>query len=68
MANMSNVQFTLTIDNQLFTSSLQTTDILSWVKGKHYIYEIDLTTTSFSIIGVTITDWETKHGGQVIIN
>ncbi len=65
--NMSNVQFILTIDNQLFTTSLQTTEILTWAKGKQYIYEIELSTTSFTIIGVTISDWATKHGDHVII-
>lgn len=66
--DMSNVQFILTVDDRIYAVSLSATDILSWTKGKQYIYKIELTPTFLSIVGVTVTDWEINYGGQILID
>jgi|AGTN01.3.fsa_nt_gi hypothetical protein len=67
-ADKTKVRFTFTIDGQLFTVSLSGAEALSWTKGNQYIYKIELSTTFLSIVDVTVTDWITNDGGEVLIN
>ena len=63
----SNIQFSLTIDDKVYTVTHTGVGELTWLKGFQYIYKLRLTQTSLSIMNIIITDWDVNYGGEIII-
>jgi len=63
----SNVQFSLKIDNKLYTISHTGEGELKWNKGYQYIYKLRLTNTALTIMGIIITDWDVNYSGEIVI-
>lgn len=62
-----NVQFSLTIDNEVYTISHSGEGELVWLKGFQYIYILRLTKTAISIVDIIITDWDSGFVGEIIL-
>lgn len=60
------IKFTFTIDGKLYT--VVNTSALSWEPAKQYIYKVKLSGTDLSISSVTVTDWTTIVGDDIVIN
>ncbi len=62
-----NVQFSLTVDNKVYTIFHPGEGELIWLKGHQYIYKLRLTATSINIVDIIITDWDVNYGGDFLI-
>lgn len=59
------IEFGITIDGTQYKVSNIIT--LSWEAGKQYIYKIKLTSTGLSVSSITITQWDTVIGDDIVI-
>jgi hypothetical protein len=59
------IKFSFTIDGNIY--SVKNSSSITWEKGKQYIYKIKLSGTSLSISSVTIAEWQTVIGDDMII-
>ncbi|OFX79726.1 MAG: hypothetical protein CVU10_08710 [Bacteroidetes bacterium HGW-Bacteroidetes-5] len=66
-SDRGNVQFSLTIDNKVYTISHTGEGELEWIKGYQYIYKLRLTATALTIVGIIITDWDVNYSGEIIL-
>jgi hypothetical protein len=66
-SDRGNVQFSLTIDNKVYTISHNGEGELEWIKGYQYIYKLRLTATALTIVGIIITDWDVNYSGEIIL-
>ncbi|PKO99237.1 MAG: hypothetical protein CVU13_06865 [Bacteroidetes bacterium HGW-Bacteroidetes-8] len=66
-SDICNIQFSLTIDDKVYTISHPGEGELIWLKGYQYIYKLRLTATSINIVDIIITDWDVNYGGNILI-
>lgn len=65
LIDVADIKFSFTIDGNIY--SVKNSSAITWEKGKQYIYKIKLSGTSLSISSVTISEWQTVIGDDMII-
>lgn len=67
IADKTKIQFSFTIDGNIYPATLEGTGSVSWLQGNQYIYKVKLSGTALAITGVTVTEWTRNYGGGIIL-